>query len=173
MRFIDNLCIVLAFASGLILLAIIGLTFCDVILRYLFSAPIFGARDVLEMGMVVVISLSFPFSWRIGGHIVVDLLPDYENRALTILRDLVVRLIGIFLFVVLAWQSWIRADDAVLFNEATNMIEIPFSPFFIVLAVGSAFQVIVLSVECVRLLAGASLAHNIELMNGPEDLPSE
>lgn len=173
MRFIDNLCIVLAFASGLILLAIIGLTFCDVILRYLFSAPIFGARDVLEMGMVVVISLSFPFSWRIGGHIVVDLLPDYENRALTILRDLVVRLIGIFLFVVLAWQSWVRADDAVLFNEATNMIEIPFSPFFIVLAVGSAFQVIVLSVECVRLLAGASLAHNIELMNGPEDLPSE
>jgi len=173
MRFIDNLCIVLAFASGLILLAIIGLTFCDVILRYLFSAPIFGARDVLEMGMVVVISLSFPFSWRIGGHIVVDLLPDYDNRALTILRDLVVRLIGIFLFVVLAWQSWVRADDAVLFNEATNMIEIPFSPFFIVLAVGSAFQVIVLSVECVRLLAGASLAHNIELMNGPEDLPSE
>lgn len=173
MRFIDNLCIVLAFASGLILLAIIGLTFCDVILRYLFSAPIFGARDVLEMGMVVVISLSFPFSWRIGGHIVVDLLPDYDNRALTILRDLVVRLVGIFLFVVLAWQSWIRADDAVLFNEATNMIEIPFSPFFIVLAVGSAFQVIVLSVECVRLLAGASLAHNIELMNGPEDLPSE
>ena len=173
MRFIDNLCIVLAFASGLILLAIIGLTFCDVILRYLFSAPIFGARDVLEMGMVVVISLSFPFSWRIGGHIVVDLLPDYDNRALTILRDLVVRLIGIFLFVVLAWQSWVRADDAVLFNEATNMIEIPFSPFFIVLAVGSAFQVIVLSVECVRLLAGASLAHNIELMSGPEDLPSE
>lgn len=173
MRFIDNLCVVLAFVSGLILIAIIGLTFCDVILRYLFSAPIFGARDVLEMGMVVVISLSFPFSWRIGGHIVVDLLPDYDNPALTILRDVVVRLIGIFLFVVLAWQSWIRADDAVLFNEATNMIEIPFSPFFIVLAVGSAFQVIVLGVECARLLAGASLAHDIELMNGPEDLPSE
>ena len=123
--------------------------------------------------MVVVISLSFPFSWRIGGHIVVDLLPDYDNPALTILRDVVGRLIGIFLFVVLAWQSWIRADDAVLFNEATNMIEIPFSPFFIVLAVGSAFQVIVLGVECVRLLAGASLAHDIELMNGPEELPSE
>ena len=173
MRFIDNLCVVLAFVSGLILIAIIGLTFCDVILRYLFSAPIFGARDVLEMGMVVVISLSFPFSWRIGGHIVVDLLPDYDNPALTILRDVVVRLIGIFLFVVLAWQSWIRADDAVLFNEATNMIEIPFSPFFIVLAVGSAFQVIVLGVECARLLAGASLAHDIELMNGLEDLPSE
>lgn len=173
MRFIDNLCIVLAFASGLILLAIIGLTFCDVILRYLFSAPIFGARDVLEMGMVVVVSLSFPFSWRIGGHIVVDLLPDYDNPTLTMLRDLVVRLIGAFLFVVLAWQSWIRADDAVLFNEATNMVEIPFSPFFIVLAVGSAFQAIVLGVECVRLLSGASLAHNIEIMNGSEDLPSE
>ena len=77
MRVLDNLCVGFAMIAGLILFGLVGLTFLDVIMRYIFSSPIFGARDVLEMGMVVVISLGFPFTWRIGGHIVVDLLPDY------------------------------------------------------------------------------------------------
>lgn len=172
MRLLDTLCVGLAVISGLILFAIIGLTFFDVVLRYIFAAPIFGARDLLEMGMVLVISLAFPFTWRIGGHIVVDLLPDYGIAALTIIRDLFVRLIGIFLFAVLAWRSWIRSDDAVLFNEATNMIEIPFSPFFIVLAAASAFQVVVLCAECARLVTGAPIGHTVKLMDAQEDLPS-
>ena len=73
-KLVDSLCV--ALASSLRpgpRTALIGLTFVDVILRYLFAAPILGATDVLQMGMVVVISLAFPFTWRTGGHIVVDL----------------------------------------------------------------------------------------------------
>jgi len=172
MRAIDTLCGALAVLSGLILLAIIGLTFFDVVLRYVFSAPIFGARDLLEMGMVLVISLAFPFTWRIGGHIVVDLLPDYGIAALTVARDLLVRLIGIFIFGLLAWRAWIRSDDAVIFNEATNMIELPFSPFFIVLAVASALQVVVMCVECARLVTGVSIGHSVTWAETPEEAPS-
>lgn len=172
MRKIDTLCAGLAVFSGLILIALIGLTFCDVVMRYLFSAPIFGARDLLEMGMVLVISLAFPFTWRMGGHIVVDLIPDYGLKALTVARDIIVRLIGVFIFGLLAWRAMIRSDDAVLFNEATNMIELPFSLFFIVLAVGSALQVAVLCIEIVRLLAGASLAHTVKWADMQEDTPS-
>ena len=98
MRALDGLCVIFAIIAGLVLFGLIGLTFLDVILRYIFSAPIFGARDVLEMGMVVVISLGFPFTWRVGGHIVVDLLPDYGFSFLTAARDLFVRLIGIVIF---------------------------------------------------------------------------
>jgi TRAP-type C4-dicarboxylate transport system permease small subunit len=169
MRYLDTFCAGLAVFSGIILVALIGLTFFDVILRYIFSAPIFGARDLLEMGMVVVISLAFPFTWRAGGHIVVDLVPDYGLKALTVTRDVTVRLIGGIIFGLLSWRAWIRSDDAVLFTEATNMIELPFSPFFIVLAIGSALQVIVLSVEICRLLSGASLAHTIPWTDMQED----
>ena len=172
MRILDSLCAVLALVSGLVLLALIGLTFVDVILRYIFAAPIPGAKDVLEMGMVVVVSLAFPFTWRIGGHIVVDLIPDYGLAALTTARDVVVRLIGIFIFGCLAWRAGVRSDDAVLFNEATNMIELPFSPFFIILAAASALQVVVLCVENLRLFAGASLAHTVAWADMQEDAPS-
>jgi TRAP-type C4-dicarboxylate transport system permease small subunit len=172
MRHIDTVCAWLAVFSGLILVALISLTFFDVILRYIFSAPIFGARDLLEMGMVVVISLAFPFTWRAGGHIVVDLIPDYGIKFLTIARDLVVRLIGVVIFTLLAWRAWIRSDDAVLFTEATNMIGLPFSPFFIILAAGSALQVVVLSVEIFHLLSGTSLVNSTRWTDVQEDAPS-
>ena len=172
MRYLDTFCAWLAVFSGLILIALIGLTFFDVILRYIFSAPIFGARDLLEMGMVVMISLAFPFTWRAGGHIVVDLIPDYGLIVLTIARDLVVRLIGVVIFTLLAWRAWIRSDDAVLFTEATNMIGLPFSPFFIILAAGSALQVVVLCTEIFHLLSGASIVNSVKWTDMQEDAPS-
>jgi TRAP-type C4-dicarboxylate transport system permease small subunit len=172
MKHIDTFCAGLAVFSGLILVALIGLTFFDVILRYIFSSPIFGARDLLELGMVVIISLAFPFTWRAGGHIVVDLIPDYGLRFLTITRDILVRLIGVFIFGLLSWRAWVRSNDAVLFTEASNMIELPFSPFFLILAAGSALQVVVLCVEIVRLLARKSLSHSISWAAMREDVPT-
>ena len=172
MIYLDRFCAGLAVFSGLILIALIGLTFFDVILRYIFSSPIFGARDLLEMGMVVVISLAFPFTWRAGGHIVVDLIPDYGLKILTIMRDVFVRLIGLSIFGLLTWRALIRSEDAVIFNEATNMIELPFNMFFIILAIGSALQVIVLCAEIVRLLMGSSLASSVSWANIKGDASS-
>lgn len=172
MRLLDGVCAGLAVVSGLVLLALIGLTFVDVVLRYIFAAPFLGAKDLLQMGMVLVISLAFPFTWRMGGHIVVDLIPDYGLKALTAARDLVVRLIGILIFALLAWRAWIRADDAALFNEATNMIELPFQPFFWVLAFAAAFQVFVLCVEGVRVVAGLPLGLAVQWGDAQEDAPA-
>lgn len=157
MRALDIVCAALALAAGAALFGLIGLTFVDVILRYLFDAPILGGKDLLEMGMVLVISLAFPFTWRVGGHIVVDLIPDYGARALTVSRDLAVRLIAIAIFVLLAWRAWVEGDDAELFNRATNMIEIPFRPFYWVLAAAAGFQSLVLAVECARLATGRTI----------------
>ena len=172
MRLLDGICAGLAVLSGLILLALIGLTFTDVVLRYIFSAPFLGAKDLLQMGMVVVISLAFPFTWRMGGHIVVDLIPDYGIETLTRIRDLVVRLIGIFIFALLAWQAWIRADDAALFNEATNMIEVPFRPFFWVLSIAAGFQAVVLCVEGARIVVGLPLGLAVKWADTQEDAPA-
>ncbi len=172
MKALDVFSAALAVVSGLILLALIGLTFVDVILRYIFSSPILGAKDLLEMGMVVVISLAFPFTWRIGGHIVVDLIPDYGSKFLTTLRDVVVRLIGIEIFRHLAWNAWIRAGDAKLFNEATNMIEVPFQPFFWILSIAAGFQVFALVFEVVRLVLGRPIGFTVTWAESNDEAPA-
>ena len=100
-----------------------------------------------------------------------DLIPDYGVKVLTIVRDLMVRLIGVVIFSLLAWRAWIRSDDAVLFTEATNMIGLPFSPFFIILAAASTLQVLVLSVEIFHLLSGTSLVNATRWTDVQEDAP--
>ena len=147
MKALDNVSGGLALLSGLVLVSLIGLTFADVVLRYVFAAPILGTKDLLEMGMVTVVVLAFPFTWRISGHIVVDLVPEYGIGVLDRGRDIAVRGIGFFVFALLSWRAWLRADDAALFNEATNMIALPFQPFFWVLAATAAFQALVLAAE--------------------------
>ena len=172
MRVLDTLCMLLAVVSGSILLVLIGLTFTDVVLRYVFAAPILGAGDMLQIGMVLVIALAIPFTWRAGGHIVMDLIPDYGLELLTRVRDLTVRLIGIVIFALLAWQAWERSADAALFNEATNMVEIPFEPFFQVLAIAAAFKVLVLGIETLRILAGRSIDFTLPAAGTQETGPA-
>ena len=171
MRVLDTVCMLLAVVSGAILLALVGLTFTDVVLRYVFAAPILGASDVLQIGMVLVFALALPFTWRAGGHIVMDLIPDYGLEPLTRLRDLAVRSIGIVIFVLLAWQAWNRAADAALFNEATNMIALPFQPFFQVLAAAAAFKALVLGIEIVRILAGRPIDFTLRFAGTEEAEP--
>jgi TRAP-type C4-dicarboxylate transport system permease small subunit len=147
----DRLSWWLAIAAGLVLSFLVGLTFTDVVLRYVFSAPLLGAKDILQMGMVVVVFLAAPYTWRIGGHIVVDLLPDYNTEVATLARDIIVRLFALLVFGLLTWQAWERAEESVFFGEATNMIEIPYRPFFYFLMLGAAVQSVILALETVGL----------------------
>ncbi|NNE81484.1 MAG: TRAP transporter small permease [Silicimonas sp.] len=126
---IDRLVTLMAIAAGLVLSGLVALTFFDVLMRYLVSAPLRGRQDIVEMGMVVVLMLSAPYTWRISGHISVDLYDALPFRSLEILRSLLVRVIVAALFALIAWRSVEALEDAALFNEATNMIQIPHTPF--------------------------------------------
>ena len=55
------------------LLAIVALTFCDVLGRRLFGTPIYGAHDITEHLMVIIIFCGLPLVTADRGHLVVDL----------------------------------------------------------------------------------------------------
>lgn len=128
-RLIDRLVALMAITAGLVLSALVTLTFCDVLMRYFFFAPLRGRQDIVELGMVLVLMLGAPYTWRIGGHISVDLYKALPFRPLEILRSLLVKLLVTGTFALISWRSLEALEDAALFNEATNMILIPHSPF--------------------------------------------
>ncbi len=144
---IDRLATWLAIAAGIVLTGLVFLTFADVLLRYLWSAPIRGRQDVVEMGMVIVVLLAAPYAWRTGDHITVDLLPKIPVAGLEILRSIAVRLAVAGVFAALSWLAWKGAEEAELFNEATNMILIPHRPFMLMTMVVCAFHAVLIVVE--------------------------
>jgi TRAP-type C4-dicarboxylate transport system permease small subunit len=156
-KLLDSVAKGFAIFAGMVLLLLVFLIFTDVFLRYLFSAPILGVEDTLQMGMVAVIFGSAPYVWRKAEHIVVDLLPEFKYARLRILRNLSIRLIIIGLMILLSWQAWIGADDAAFFGNATNMIEIPYEPFYWMIMVSSAFHAMIVFIEVFCICMGEEI----------------
>lgn len=144
----------MALISGVVLICLVVLTFSDVSLRYVFSSPITGAQDLIAMAMVVVFFFALPLTSRVNGHIVVDLLPEFSNDRLNMLRDAFVKLLALAIFGLLAWEGATRAEESVIMGEATNMLEIPYRPFFYVLVAGCFINVVILVIETLLLLFG-------------------
>lgn len=144
---LDGIVKCLAVLAGCVLTGLILLTFADVVMRYLFSAPIAGRQDVVEMGMITVLSLAAPYAWRIQDHITVDVLPEFSWGPLSLARQLLVRGIVVFLLGSLAYTAWMRIEEASLFNEATNILLIPHQPFLALMAVAFATHLLVVLIE--------------------------
>ncbi len=145
---IDRAVTFMAIAAGLVLAGLVALTFADVILRYFFSAPLRGRQDIVEMGMVLSLVLAAPYTWRIGGHIGVDLFKALPFPRLERLRALGVKLLVATIYALIAWRAWLGAEDAALFNEATNMIFIPHRPFMLMIMAICLFHAALIIAEC-------------------------
>ncbi len=146
---LDRAVTLMAIAGGLVVAGLVVLTFVDVIMRYFFSAPMRGRQDIVEMGMVTALLLAAPYTWRIGGHISVDLFRRLPVPALERLRWLFVKLLVAAVFGLIGWRAWYAAEDAALFNEATNMITIPHRPFIWLIMVVSLVHAAIILVECI------------------------
>lgn len=138
----------MALVAGLVLAGLVVLTFTDVIMRYFLSAPLRGRQDIVEMGMVLSVLLASLYTWRIGGHISVDLYETMITPTVERIRALLINLMVAGVFLLIAWRTWFGAEDAALFNEATNMIAISHRPFMLLIMIVSLLHAVVIVAEC-------------------------
>lgn len=107
------------------LLAIVALTFCDVLGRRLFGTPIYGAHDITEHLMVIIIFCGLPLVTADRGHLVVDLFDRWlSSPRLRWWHALVSIGVAAILFLI-AWQYLLAARQAVLIQEASQALYIP------------------------------------------------
>ena len=161
-RAVDRTVNAMAIVSGLILGGLVIVTFIDVILRYIFSAPLSGRQDIVEMGMLTSLMFAAPLTWRIGGHISVDLYETLPVPFLESVRRILVMGGCAGILGLLAWRSVEAADDAALFSEATNMIHIPHQPFIYLILVASAAHALVILAELFRLIPPSAAGERVE-----------
>lgn len=143
----------LALGGGAILLCLMVLTVLDVTLRKA-NHPIFGAQDISEGGLVVVVFLAMAYTGWTGGHIAVDLIGNaFKPRTLQWF-DFGVRLVSGAFFVLVTWKSVTGGLDALEFGDGFNLLDIPHWPFYFVIAFGSAVFTLVLFLLALRSAAG-------------------
>ncbi len=102
------------------------MTFCDVILRSVFNAPIEAATELTRILMAILVFSVLPIISTTNGHIAVDLTDGFFNRLhLSRARDVVIYVVsGIMLF----WpvqRVWVLSERARDYGDVTEYLAIP------------------------------------------------
>jgi len=140
--------------GGAMLLGLMGLTVVDVTLRYLFNAPLYGARDVSKLMLLALIALSVAYSARTGGQVVIEFFSHWMGSRLAAFSEAGARIAAIVMLTILSWQLWLCGDSAAVFGEASLALGIPFGPFYSLLAIGMLLYAVVLAAELFLIFRG-------------------
>jgi len=118
-----------AFAGVLTMLVVAFVTTADVLLRWLFSAPIDGMNEMVGMGMAVAVAATFPAGAAQRVNLTIDVLHNrVSTRALGWLKVGGALLLLVF-YAFLAWRIGIYAEKLQARSAVTIYVQMPVAPF--------------------------------------------
>ena len=122
-------------------LFIVGLISADVIGRAAFNSPLPGVPEIVRFSIVGMVWLQMAYTLRSGNHLRTDAVPRphaarSRQRAVLIANSLV----GIGLFVLIAWLGWIEMAKSFEIGafEGEHPVRIPVWPVWAILVGGAA-----------------------------------
>lgn len=140
--------------SGVILWAIMALTFVDIIMRH-FGHPIVGSFEIVSFLGAIVVGLAVPYTSLLKGHVYVDFLINRFSRNRKGVLYATTRILGMFLFFVLALFFFVMAGDLYTKGEVSSTARLPFYPIAVGLGLSSFLQVFVLASEVLKTYGGS------------------
>jgi TRAP-type C4-dicarboxylate transport system permease small subunit len=126
---------VLGIASAATLTAMMMITVADVVLRYLFAAPIRGAFELTELGLLVLIFAGLPLVSRADEHVTMDFIDHVLPPRAQKFFVRVVHALTAAVLLVLAWLMWLKAGKIGDYGDTSEGLKIPLAPFVYFMAV--------------------------------------
>jgi TRAP-type C4-dicarboxylate transport system permease small subunit len=126
---------VLGVAASVILMAMMLLTFVDVVGRYVLNRPVRGGFEITELALLVLIFAGLPLVSHADEHVTMDFIDRLlgPRARLALQRAVDVLCAAIFLFG--AWLVWLKADRIWEYRDATDVLRIVYGPFVYFMAV--------------------------------------
>jgi len=115
---------VCGWAAGTALAAMMLVTVADVVLRAVINKPIRGTLEIVELLLACTFFLALPASFLRDEHIVVDVVDGIAPRRVPLLKR-IAGVLGALVLAAMAWQGWIAARDALVFNDVTSDLALP------------------------------------------------
>ena len=115
---------VLSIVAGLMVAAMMFLTFADVVGRFVFDSPIFGAFELTEMLMGLVIFAGLPLATAARENITVTLLSDALPPRLLRMQTFVMDLIGGAFTALMGWRMWLFGERLIRVGETTLELQL-------------------------------------------------
>jgi TRAP-type C4-dicarboxylate transport system permease small subunit len=140
------------------LLAISLITIGDILMRWLFSAPIAGVYDLSTLFIAVVLSACFPAALARRRHISVEFAARRLGGRANRVFDLIAGLLTLAFFVLLFWQLVVYSGELSRSGETTYILELPIAPWWVastvIFALCALVQLLVVLLDMRALVTG-------------------
>ena len=116
---------VLEAISAILLFVMMTLTFVDVIGRYVFTAPVFGAAEMIQFLLAMTIFGGLSLINAHDSHITVELFEPWLKRRIPRLQPIMVQGFSVGVMAIIAWQLTVFALEAHEIGSFTVVLEWP------------------------------------------------
>ena len=136
--------------AALCLLAMMLITVADIVGRHLFSAPVQGTVDLVELALVYLVFLGIPLVFLAREHIVVDILEAAIPHWLVGWLDRAALWISTLLLMTLCFAMWTPFQDTWLFGDRTMDLRIPLVWHWLAIWFGMGLSALILLFRLLR-----------------------
>ena len=154
---INNIFDLSAIISGLILLSLAVLTFCDVFGRRFLNSPVTGTIELVEFGMALVAFLAMPRAFFLNANVSADFIKNIPNNTFQVFINI---FRFILMIIVMSMMAYATTREAMAFfkNERVTIdLEIYFYPFYYAASIGMWLSVIAIVFWLINTLKGKHL----------------
>lgn len=142
---------ILLHISMIILTLMMLLIATDVIMRYIFNAPIQGSFELTEYLMAILVPFSIAYCAEQKAHVAVDLVYERLKKTHQAALDIFTALFSIALTGVIVWQSYRYIFEIKSSGLTSSVLLIPSYPFVAPTCLGMAVFALVLIVQLAEL----------------------
>ena len=135
--------------AGAAIVAMMLITCADVVLRY-FRMPIPGTYELVCFLGAVAAAFAMAYTSLEKGHVSVSFVVALFPQRIQGLIESITNLFGLFLFVLIAWQSVIYANDLHASREVSLTLELPFYPFVYGIGFSAAVVCLILLSDLIK-----------------------
>ncbi len=124
------------FGVTIVLSLLMALVTVNVVMRYLFNAPIIWGEDVVGLLLVTMVFFGFSHCWVEDGHVRMTLLYGRVKGKAKAALEIVIACVALFFWGLLFYQSLLDIAEAYKLHEMFDVSKIVIWPFRIILSVG-------------------------------------
>lgn len=129
-------------ALGVTVYGMMAITFVDVAGRYLFNAPLGGAKELTEVLLALMVFGAAPLVAATRSHITTALFESALKGGVLRFRNGAIAAVSAFCCGVLAWRLWAQAVAMAELSGGTPLLGVPLAPIFYAMAILSGISAV-------------------------------
>jgi tripartite ATP-independent transporter DctM subunit len=123
------------YIGSAVIMLMVGMTFADVIMRYLFNSPITGAMEITQVLLIAAVFLAIAHTHNQKGHVSVDVVTGKLGAKSSLIFDFTTNILATVTFIIVVIRLSILTQDyaatGAFQSDSFHILSAPFSAIMV------------------------------------------